>query len=67
MENLIKIELTEFDAKLFLQFQKRYAFVKLMESLGIFDVTTGSVTVHFDSKGQIGAVEVNKKYVYNNT
>lgn len=61
---LITVELTEFDAKLFMQFQKRYVFIKLLESLGVFDVTTGSITIHFGPKGEIGKVEVHKNYVY---
>lgn len=64
MEELIKLELTPFDAKLFMEFQKRYAFMKLLDSLGIFDVTTGSITVHFGGKGEIGKVEVHKNYIY---
>lgn len=56
------IYVTPEEARLFIEFQKRYAFIKLMESLGVFDVTTGSVIVHFNAKGEIGKVEVNKSY-----
>lgn len=65
MDELITVHLTEFDSKLFMQFQKQYAFMKLMDSLGVFNVTTGSVTVHFGPAGEIGKVEVHKNFVYN--
>lgn len=65
MNNVTLVELSEFDAKLFYQFQKNYTFIKLLDSLGIFDLKTGNVVLHFDASGKIGAVEVNKKYVYN--
>lgn len=65
MNDITIVELTPFDAKLFMQFQKHYAFIKLMDSLSVFDVTSGSVTIHFNGSGKIGAVEMNKKYVYN--
>lgn len=61
MENeLIKVEMTEQDALLFIVFQKKYAFIKLMEEVGAFNIKSGYVTVHFDNLGGIGSVDVNK-------
>lgn len=59
MEILTKIDLTEYDAKLFVEFQKRYAFIKLMESIGAFDLKSGSITIEFNSFGEIKDI---KKY-----
>lgn len=59
VEELIKVELTPYDAVLFVEFQKRYAFIKLMESIGAFDLKSGAVTIEFDRMGQIKDV---KKY-----
>lgn len=51
------IELTDDDAVLFAQFQKRYSFVALMESLKVFDIRNGSITIHFDKYGGIGKIK----------
>ena len=56
------IELTNEDALLFAQFQKRYAFIKLLESLGAFDIKSGNIKINFDEIGAIGVVEVNRYY-----
>lgn len=56
------IELTPADALLFIEFQKRHAFMALLDSLGVFNVRNGSVTIHFDSLGQLSTVE--KKEIY---
>lgn len=59
---LTRLDLTEEECKLFLQFQKRYAFMQLLESIGIFDIRNGSVTINFDTIG--GITNVEKKQVY---
>ncbi len=51
------IYLTQDEAMLFIEFQKRYAFMKLLESIGAFDLRSGSVTIHFDSLGGIGSID----------
>ena len=50
------------DAQLFVQFQKRYLFVKLLESLGVFDLKKARVTIDFDKFGQIAGLDINKHY-----
>lgn len=64
MNDITIVELTPFDAKLFYQFQKNYQFMKLLDQLGVFELKTGNVVIHFDASGRIGAVEVNKKHVF---
>jgi hypothetical protein len=56
-QNQTAIYITDADAILFVEFQKRYAFIKLLESLNVFDIKSGSVTIHFDAFGQIGSVD----------
>lgn len=52
---LTTVQLSEKEAKLFIMMQ-------LLESLGVFDIKSGSVNIHFDKDGKIGSVEVNKTY-----
>lgn len=56
------VELSKEDALLFIEFQKRYAFVAMMESLGVFDIRNGSVTINFDSRGAISTVVKNEVF-----
>lgn len=49
---LIKVEITF----------KQIQFVKLMESLGVFDIKNGSVRINFNDAGEIGVVEVNRTF-----
>lgn len=62
MDKLTILQLSEADAKLFIEYQKRYAFVKLLESVGAFDLKSGTLTVNFNNVGEIGSVEVHKHY-----
>lgn len=62
MQQLTKIELTSEDAIMFVNFQKRYAFIKLLESIGSFEIKGGSITIHFDNLGCIGAVDKFEKF-----
>lgn len=57
MTNLTVVHLTPEEAALFIQFQKRFAFVKVMESIGAFDLKSGSITINFDHLGQIGSID----------
>jgi hypothetical protein len=51
------VELTPEAAVLFLEFQRRYVIIEMLEKLGVFDIKGGSFTVHFDAKGNVGTVE----------
>lgn len=55
-----QIFLTPEDAALFLQFQKRYLFMKVLETAGAFDLRSGSVEIHFANTGEILSVDIHK-------
>ena len=58
----IAIYLTEQEALLFVEFQKQYALIRALESIGAFKVKSGSVTIHFDSNGLIGSLDKYEHY-----
>jgi len=60
--SMTNIELTTEDALLFVEFQKRYAFIKLMESLRVFDIRGGNVTINFNDCGEIALVDIHNFY-----
>lgn len=67
--SLTTIQLTPSDAILFVEFQRLYSkthkhttFIKLLESLGAFEIKNGSLTVHFGSMGQIGKIDIHTFY-----
>jgi len=60
--DLTLVNLTPEDAELFLQFQKHYKFMQLMESVDAFTIRGGSVTVHFDNLGGVGSIDVQRRY-----
>lgn len=41
---------------------KMWTIMKALESLGVFDVTYGSVKIDFDGQGKISNVKVEKNY-----
>ena len=53
---LIKIELDEFDAKDFVNFQKYYVQFKYLLDEGVFDIKGGNATIDFDDAGNINRV-----------
>ena len=56
------IELSTEEALKFVQFQKRYAFFQMLESIDAFSVRNGSITVNFDNLGAITSVSVNQVF-----
>ena len=60
--NLIKVELSEEEAKMFVKFQKHFAFVQLLESIKAFDMKSGSLTINFDGFGQIVSIQKLEHY-----
>lgn len=56
------VGMTDNEAALFAEFQKRYAFIKLLESVDAFNLKSGTLTVNFDALGQIGSIEIHKHY-----
>ena len=57
------VYLTAEEAKYFISFQKHYSLINLLESIKAFDVRGGSVTLHFNSLGEIKGVD--KKEYFN--
>lgn len=61
-DEIIKVELSVEDAALFIQFQKRYLFMKMLEEINAFSMKSGSITIHFTNLGEIGAIDVQNHY-----
>lgn len=56
-ETLISIQLTEEEAKAFVDFRKYQGeFMKLVLN-NVFDTAGGSVTLHFDHRGTLAKIE----------
>lgn len=51
------LQLSEQDALVFVKFQRHHALVMLLDSIGAFDLKSGSVTINFDATGRIGSVD----------
>ena len=56
------ITLTPEEAVLFIEFQKRHAFIELLVSIGAFDIRNGSITIHFDQFGKIGTIKKEQNF-----
>ncbi len=52
----MNIELTEKDAELFKTFRQNQDAIEVMVAAGVFDMRRGSIEVHFDLEGKIGAI-----------
>ena len=50
---LVIVELSPIDAELFIQFQKHYLEFKYLIERRVFDIKSGSATIHFDSVGNM--------------
>ena len=61
MEPII-VTMSDSDAKMFIEFQKRYAFIQLLESIGAFNLKSASLTINFDAFGQIASLEKKEHY-----
>lgn len=62
MENLIVVQFTPEQAKEAALLNKHYTFIKLLESVGVFELKSGTVTISFDKFGRVGNIDVNKHY-----
>lgn len=49
---------------MFKDFQKFHETFALLVSKGVFDIKSGSATIHFDSQGEIALIERNDR-LYN--
>lgn len=57
MPDLILMQFTPEQAIEMAALSKRYAFLKLLEESGAFDIRNGSLTVHFDHLGAVGSID----------
>lgn len=57
MNQDVTIFLTPIDAELFKSYQQFHSTFALLCSKGVFDQRNGSITMHFDSLGNIGKIE----------
>ncbi len=51
------VYLSEIEARQFLDFQKHYDLIGLLNSINAFDLKSGYVTIHFDKVGNIKGVD----------
>lgn len=62
MNNDTPIYLTAEETKMFLEFQKHYKFMEMMAKLDAWDIKGGFVTMHFTNGGEIGSIDVQRRY-----
>ena len=58
----VAIYVTDEEAKRFVMFQKHYAIIGLLDSVGAFDIKSGSIKLNFNDKGMISTIEKNEVY-----
>lgn len=66
-EELVIVYLTPQQAQEMNEINKRYAFIKVLESLGVFELKNGSVEIHFDSLGRVASIQKHQHYKDFNT
>jgi hypothetical protein len=59
------VELTEEECSQFRMFQEHFALFKILNDRGIFDIRSGSCTIHFSRLGEIVSVEKTEHYITN--
>lgn len=64
MNDLIKIEITEFDAVQFRDFQKHYQQFMTLVKAGVFEIRNGTAMLSFDNTGTLKTITRND-YIYN--
>lgn len=62
MEKDTIITISKEEARLFVEFQKRYAFMQLLESIKAFDMRSASLTINFDGMGRIASLQKLEHY-----
>lgn len=55
--NMQTIELSDTDARAFLDFRRHQDNFTLIMASGIMDIREGSADIHFDGEGRIGAIK----------
>ena len=59
------VDLTEEECFQFREFRKHYNLFKVLNDRGIFDIRSGSCTIHFSRLGEVVGVEKTEHYVTN--
>ncbi len=62
MPELIVVQFTPEQAKEAALLNKHYTFIKLLESVGVFELKSGTVTINFDKFGRVGNIDINKHF-----
>ncbi len=44
---------------------KLFIMMRLLQSLGVFDIKNGNVTIHFDKNGGIGKIDIHQIHTIN--
>ena len=57
INNAVLVTLSEEDAKLFVQFQKHYAFIKMLEDIKAFNLRDGNIKIHFNHLGEVKTID----------
>lgn len=60
---MTKIELSDIEAERFIEFQKHYKLFHFMGQRGLLDTKGGSVTIHFDRRGEPVSVEKTEHFI----
>ncbi len=61
-EPLTLVQLTPYEAQSFIAFQKHRALIGFLESIKAFDLRDASLTLHFNSLGEIKTVDKHEFY-----
>jgi hypothetical protein len=57
----MKVELSDHDAQLFLEFQKDYVNYSVLKESGVFDIRNGIAQLNFNAEGTVTDIECNFK------
>jgi hypothetical protein len=59
--NVVQVDLSEIEAKRFLEFQKYYDVFSVMCKAGVFEIKNGQAILNFDSEGTLNDIDFNIK------
>lgn len=58
----VTVIMTEEEAAMFVLMQKHYKFMQVLDDAGAFTIKGGSVTIHFDNQGNVGSLDLQRRY-----
>ena len=59
------VDLTDQDARDFIEFQKKRKFFELLTHYKVFDIRSGSCTIHFSRLGEVVGIQKVEEYTTN--